>query len=239
MRLLEKKLTSKKIRIPSLWRPLTAMFLGTFFGRLGRIFLYKRLCGYDIAKSADIGFSFIRIAQAEIGSGSKIGHLTVIRNLEKLVLEPDVVIGTFNWIFGMLPSTEYFTAEPQRQSILIMRKGSALTSRHIVDCTATVTIGAYATVAGYGSQIITHGIDIKTNRQSSGAVLIGDYAMIGTRVIVLKNARIPDRSVVGAGSTFMGAPESSGGLWSGVPAKRVREIDENVEYFNRTHSRVK
>ena len=227
-----------KSRMPSRWRPVLALIMSALLGRRVRAALYRRLCGYDIAPGAGIGLALINVTHAEIGPGSQIGHFTVIRNLDSLVLASETRIGTFNWIFGMLQSKEHFADEPDRRSILTMEEGSALTSRHIVDCTAAVTIGGYATVAGFYSQILTHGIDVSTNRQSSRPVVIGRHAMVGSRVVLLKGARVPDRAIIGAGSVFSGAPVGTGGLWSGVPATRVREIAEDGAYFIRTSARV-
>lgn len=226
-------------RLPANWRPLVAVLLGSLLGGRGRAALYRRLCGYRIAKDASVGIALIAVAQADLDAGARIGHFTIVRNLERLSLAPKARIGTFNWIFGMLPSTRYFTDEPDRLSALIMEEDASLTSRHIVDCTNTVTLGAFSTVAGFYSQLLTHGIDVATNRQTSAPICVGRHAMIGTRVILLKGARVPDRAVVGAGSVFRGAPDGSGGLWSGVPATRVRAIDENGAYFTRTMGHVR
>ena len=225
-------------RPPATWRPLVAVLFGSLFGARGRAVMYRRLCGYRIAKDASVGIALIVVAEADLQSGARIGHFTIVRNLERLSLAPKARIGTFNWIFGMLPSTRYFTDEPERSSALIMDEDASLTSRHIVDCTNTVTLGAFSTVAGFYSQILTHGIDVDTNRQTSAPIRVGHHAMVGTRVILLKGAQVPDRAVVGAGSVFRGAPEGTGGLWSGVPAERVREIDETGAYFTRTIGHV-
>lgn len=225
-------------RIPASWRPLAAILLGSLFGSRGRAALYRRLCGYRIAKDASVGVALIAVAVADLEAGARIGHFTIVRNLERLSLAPKARIGTFNWIFGMLPSKRYFTDERDRLSALIMEEDASLTSRHIVDCTNTVTLGAFSTVAGFYSQILTHGIDVATNRQTSAPIRVGRHAMVGTRVILLKGARVPDRAVVGAGSVFRGAPEGTGGLWSGVPATRIRDVDETGAYFTRTSGHV-
>jgi acetyltransferase-like isoleucine patch superfamily enzyme len=229
---------SNDLNLPAIWRPLTAVLLGSLFGGRGRTALYRRLCGYHIAKSASVGIALIIVAEADLQAGSRIGHFTIVRNLERLSLAPKARIGTFNWIFGMLPSTRYFTDEPDRLSALILEKDASLTSRHIVDCTNTVTIGAWSTVAGFYSQILTHGIDVATNRQTSAPISVGRHAMIGTRVILLKGAKVPDRAVVAAGSVFRESTEETGGLWSGVPAIRVRDLDETGAYFVRTSGHV-
>ena len=219
-------------RLPAAWRPLAALLLGSLLGGRGRKALYRLLCGYAIAPDAAVGLAFIRVAAARLGPGSRIGHFTMVRNLVRLDLGAGARIGTFNWIFGMMPSARHFTAE--RVSALVMEEEAALTSRHIVDCTDRVTLGAFSTVAGFFSQILSHGIDVGTNRQTSAPVVVGRHALVGTRVVLLKGAVVPDRAVVAAGSVFRGAPGGTGGLWSGVPEVRVKETDEGGAYFTRT-----
>lgn len=225
-------------RPPAKWRPFAAVILGSVFGGRGRAALYRRLCRYSIARDATIGLSLISASKVDIANQCRVGHFSIVRNVEHLSLASGSRIGTFNWIFGMLPSTRHFTEEADRVSALVMHEGASITSRHIVDCTNKVTIGAFSTVAGFYSQILTHGIDIRTNRQVSSPVTVGMHAMIGTRAVILKGARVPDRTVVGAGSVFRGAPDGTGGLWSGVPARRVLDLDQSSEYFTRTDGHV-
>lgn len=229
---------SEQPRAPAAWRPLAAVLFGSLLGARGRASLYRWLCGYSIARNAHVGLALISVAEAELLSEARVGHGTVIRNLERLHLAPKARIGTFNWVFGMLPSERYFVDEPERFSALIMETDASITSRHIVDCTNTVTIGEFATVAGFHSQILTHGIDVASNRQTSAPITIGHHAMVGTRVVLLKGSNVPDRAVVGAGSVFRGSSNETGGLWSGVPAKRVRNLDETGVYFTRTSGHV-
>lgn len=232
------QLPATKLRVPATWRVALACGLGAILGSSARRFLYRRLCGYLIASDVEFGVAYVQVAAAEFGPCSKIGSFTIVRNLEQLILGPSARIGTFNWIFGMLPSERYFADEPNRLSALVLEEEASLTSRHIVDATNKVTIGAYATVAGFRSQLLTHGIDVKTNIQSSAPISIGSYAMIGTGAILLKGAQVPSRSVVAAGSVFRETSAADPGLWSGVPAIKVRELDETGAYFTRTEGRV-
>jgi hypothetical protein len=50
---------------------------------------------------------------------------------------------------------------------------SAVTSRHYLDCTGGVTVGAFSTVAGARSTIFTHQVDITQSRQVWRPVRIG------------------------------------------------------------------
>lgn len=57
----------------------------------------------------------------------------------------------------------------------------------------------------------------------SDPIEIGDYAFIGTRVIILKGSKIGRNSIVGAGAVVSGIiPENE--IWAGNPARRVRSL---------------
>ena len=225
-------------RLPDTWRVLLAFVLGAIFGVSVRRALYRWLCGYQISPNCDFGMAYVQVVAAEFGPRSKIGAFTIVRNLEYLCLKEGARIGTFNWIFGMLPSSHYFIEEENRVSSLILEPHASITSRHIVDATNTVTIGSYATVAGFRSQLLTHGIDVSTNKQRSAPISVGSYALIGTGAILLKGAQVPARSIVAAGSVFRESSSVEPGLWSGVPAIRVRGIDQTGAYFTRIEGHV-
>ena len=209
--------------------------LGFLAGGRGRRFLYSRLLGYEIAPGAAIGICFIRVHRLRLETGARIGHFTFLRNADEVRLGENARIGTFNWIYGMPGrSDRHFTEEADRQSVFVMERESSLTSRHIVDCPNKVTIGAFTTVAGFRSQILTHGIDLDPVRHSSVPVTIGPYCMIGTGAILLKGASLPEGTVIGAGSTVRGTLDEPHCLYSGVPAVKIKQLDPAAAYFTRT-----
>lgn len=216
---------------------LVFLLLGLLTGSRGRRALLRVLHGYDVHPSARIGLALIDSKRASFGPESKVGHFTVIRNLEELVLAQDARIGTFNWIYGAR-GTRHFKKEGDRLSKLILQRGASVTSRHLIDCTDTVEIGAFSTVAGFRTQILTHAIDIGACRQSCDPVQIGSYCFIGTGCIILKGSAFPDRSVLSAGSVFAGPGEGACRLYRGNPAKAVRAISEDSAYMVRTEPRV-
>ena len=176
----------------------------------------------------------MRVVQLRLGPGSCLGHFSIIRNLQRLDLGENATIGTFNWVFGMAGHHElYFASEKDRLSELTMAAESALTSRHIVDCTNRVVIGAYTTIAGFRSQILTHGINIEKNKQSSEPVVIGKYCLIGSGSMILKGAVVPDYSIIGAGSVFRGQPNKPYQMYAGVPARPIKTLSRDTGYFRR------
>ncbi|MGE0665702.1 MAG: hypothetical protein AB7O49_03995 [Sphingomonadales bacterium] len=231
--------SSDSPRLPSNAVCALAFLLGAVVGGRARRWIYRRLLGYDIHPTASLGISFLRVARAELGPGSRVGHFSIIRNLRNLTLGENARIGTFNWVFGMIDGEgRHFVGEPDRVASLVMEPESSLTSRHIVDCTNSVTIGAFSTVAGFASQILTHGIDVETSCQGSRPVRIGRYCMIGTGCIVTKGSVIPDGTVLGAGSVFRGQPDLTYHLYSGVPATPVKALHPELAYFTRQKGAV-
>lgn len=202
--------------------------------------LRRRLLGllfdFELEPSSRIGFSLVLVRKLKMGTGSKIGHLNFCRSLSLLDLSSDATIDHLNWISAMPENTAgpYFGLDLDRRAELVMGPHAALTSRHRLDCTDSVRIGAFSTVAGWGSQIRTHGIDIRANRQRAGAIIIGDYCYVGTGVILLKNSELPSHSVLAAGSVLNKRHAEPYGLYSGVPAERVKELDKSSAYFSRT-----
>jgi acetyltransferase-like isoleucine patch superfamily enzyme len=229
-----------RIRLPAGWRCLLAFVLGILLGRRARRWLHINLLGYELDKTANVGNSFIRVARLRMAPGSQIGHFSVIRNVDLVELGENANIGTFNWVFGMPTSivSPHFEIETDRTSTLHLGRESCLTSRHIVDCTDRVTIGAFTTIAGFSSQILTHGIDTTRNRQSSAPVTIGRHCLIGSGCLLLKGAVVPDHSVVAAGSVFRGTPEQTHQLFSGVPAAPVKTLPGDLPYFARDEGPV-
>ena len=115
-----------------------------------------------------------------------------------------------------------------------MEEHSAITNRHIIDCTNAVHIGKFSTVAGFRSQILTHSIDLEACRQSSAPVTIGDYCFVGTDCVLLGGSSLPNYSILGAKSLLNTSQQQEYYLYAGVPAKPVKELDRDFGYFSRT-----
>ena len=195
--------------------------------------------GYEIHPTAHIGFAFVCPQRLIMEEGSMIGDLTICKNLDLIHLKAESRIGRGNWITGFPPGpSKHFAHESDRRPELIMGEHSALTNRHLIDCTARVTIGKFATFAGFQSQILTHSIDLEKNRQSSSPVSIGDYCFVGTNCIILGGAVLPDYCVLAAKSQLAKKLTEECALYSGVPARYVQELSRDFGYFKRVEGLV-
>jgi acetyltransferase-like isoleucine patch superfamily enzyme len=207
--------------------------------RLRRMIL-RLLCGFYVDDGATVGYSIVIADDVRLGRGSSIGHLTIIRNLDRLVLGECATIGNLNKIAGVRRDPESsFQDEMTRRSELILGRHAAITNSHIIDCTNVVSVGEFATVAGWRSQILTHSIELFENRQRSAAVSIGKYSFVGTGCILLKGAVLPEKSVLSAGSVLSKAEYEPCCLYSGNPAVRIKQLDSKAIYFSRQDGAVR
>jgi acetyltransferase-like isoleucine patch superfamily enzyme len=74
---------------------------------------------------------------------------------------------------------------------------------------------------------------LELSRQTSRPVVIGSYCFVGTGSILLKGSRLPDRSVLSAGSVLLTQESEECALYAGVPARKVRDLDADSMYFKR------
>jgi UDP-3-O-[3-hydroxymyristoyl] glucosamine N-acyltransferase len=201
--------------------------------------LLEKQFGYQIHPSCRIGFSWICPTRLIMEEGSRIDHLTVCKNIDLLHLKAHASIGRGNWITGFpLGPSPHFAEEKDRQPQLIIGEHAAITHRHLIDCTNTVTIGKFTTFAGFQSQILTHSIDIDTSRQTSAPVRVGDYCFVGTNSVFLGGSVLPDYCVLGAKSLLNKAFAETYQLYGGVPAQPIKKLSPESKYFNRSEGFV-
>lgn len=196
----------------------------------------ERFWGYSFAPGSSIGtLCWAYPERLVMGAGARIHPLNVIIHLSLLDMGAHSSIGRGNWITGHAQfSTNHFVHRLSRTPSLLLGTHSAITKSHVIDCTDLIEIGAYTTVAGYGSQLITHGIDIVTSRQDCRPIKIGNYCLVGTRSTILGGAALPDKSVLAAGSVLVQGYTEPHTLYAGVPARPVKVLSADSAYFSRT-----
>ena len=201
--------------------------------------LLEKQFGFSIHPSSRIGFAWILPRRLIMEEGSRIGHLTFCKNIDLLHLGAHAIIGQLNWITGF-PSgpSRHFAHLPDRRPELVVEMHAAITSRHLIDCTARIRIGAFATIGGFRSQLLTHSIDFDAGRQTAEPIDIGEYCFTGTNSVVLGGSTLPHHSILGAQSLLNKKWDESYRLYAGVPAKPVKELSSEMGYFTRTEGFV-
>ena len=196
--------------------------------------LLEKQFGYQIHPTSYIGYSWICARRLVMEENSRIGHLTVCREIDLLQLGAHSIIGQLNWITGF-PTGEsrHFAHQTDRHPELLLGPHAGISSRHMIDCTACVRIGAFATLGGFRSQLLTHSIDLEAGRQSSEPIEIGEYCFVGTNCVILGGCSLPHHSVLGAQSLLNETYTNPFQLYAGVPAKPVKELSPELKYFQR------
>jgi len=191
--------------------------------------------GYRIHPTARIGWSWVFPERLILEEGARIGHLNAVIRLHRLELGRGAMIGRSNWITGFpRGASRHFAHLPNRDPSLVMGAQSAVTKQHFLDCTERITIGAFTTVGGQGSQIMTHEIDLQGNRQDAAPITLGEYCFVGTAVVILSGAQLPSKSVLGAKALLNKTYTASGWLYAGVPAHPIHALPADAAYFQRT-----
>jgi len=191
--------------------------------------------GYQIHPTAKIGLAWIFPKKLIMEAETRIDHFSVAIHLDEIQMELGSTIGRSNWITGFPVGTSspHFRHQPNRKAALLLKRYAAVTKKHHLDCTNIIEIGAYATIAGYDSQFLTHSINIMDSRQDSAPIKIGDYTFVGTNVVVLGGAVLPDRCVLGAKSLLNKAHSECLKLYGGVPARALSNLSPEANYFHR------
>ncbi|MBD1319027.1 acyltransferase [Gordonia hankookensis] len=157
--------------------------------------------------------------------------MNVFRNLGAVSLGDEAFIGNWNQITAA-PAYQKYHREAGR---LFLADGAGVVNRHYLDCSGSVRIGRMSMIGGIRSIIQSHELDLYDNATSIGTIDIGEYVFTGTAVLVLKGARIPDRTVVAAGATWTELDDdASPGLYAGTPARRLKAIDD-AAWMTREH----
>ena len=168
-------------------------------------------------------------------SNSSIGNFNFIVNFDSFYQGKDSTVCSFNWITGFSTklNSKHFAHQKSRLSRLILGDHSAITKHHHIDCTNTVEIGSYTTIAGYYSQFLTHSINVEKCIQDSQPIKIGNYCFIGTNCVFLGNSSIPNYCVVGANSLANKAMCDPFSLYGGSPIKKIKALPNTHKYFCR------
>lgn len=208
---------------------------------------YRWFFGYKIGKGVRIGFSIIAAGECTIDDDVSIGHLNALIGIKKLSIGDHTRIGHLNIIRGgdevrlgryteiirlneinSIPDPVIVTpAEPK----FILGDGSVVTTSHKIDFTDRVEFGKRVILGGRNSSLWTH------NRQKTKPIIIGDYSYIGSEIRIAPGGEIPPKCIVGIGSVITKKFENEYYLIAGVPAKAVKELDEDGKFLTEYKTR--
>lgn len=182
-----------------------------------------RRFGHDIDASAVAEPNVVwRVGRVRLAAGARLARFNIVKDLRSLELGEGARVGRMNRI-----STHpvYRTLLPSGARLVIGPHGG-VTSRHTLDCSGGIHVGELALVAGQGSLLLSHALDLRRDAQTAAPIAIGARTFVSARCLVLGGARVPELSVVAAGAVVTRAREElRPGLYAGVPATRRSDVD--------------
>lgn len=216
--------------------PLAAVLVGLIPHSRLKTMLMNRLLGWSVHPTASVApCLFLRITHVSLGAGSRLLGFSVFFDVDQLLLGDDAVVGRWNWVSAAreLRTPVLDARAGGHAASLRLGGGGAITSRHYIDCSGGVDLGAFTVLAGVRSTVLSHQLDVGRSEQDVQPVSVGDYCFVGSNTKIVPGASIPDRCVIAMGSVVAGALPDEGFLYAGVPARAVKPL-ENGLYFTRT-----
>jgi acetyltransferase-like isoleucine patch superfamily enzyme len=203
--------------------------------------------GYKVGRRVRIGFSIIDAAECEIGDDVSIGHLNIFTGVGKLSIGEHSRIGALNIFRGgdeirigrycdilrlneinSIPDPEVVNEIDPR---FVMGDGSMIGASHKIDFTDRVEFGKCVILGGRNSSVWTH------NRQMTKPVVVGERTYLGSEIRIAPGSEIASRCIVGMGAVISGKFESEYKLIGGVPAKEIKDLDEDGRFLTERKTR--
>jgi acetyltransferase-like isoleucine patch superfamily enzyme len=202
--------------------------------------ILNRLPGVDLHPDSRIGLSIVCPRKSLVlEEGARIGHLNVIRKIDRLHLGTESQIGQLNWISAIrTEGTTIFDAYPDRRPELVIEARAGITQRHYLDCSDSVRLEEFGLLGGVRSTVLAHHMNPHTGRQGCAPVRIGRYSMASTNCVLLGGAVLPNHSILGAHSLLIDDPGPSYRLYVGSPARPVKEYPPDLAWFRREKIRT-
>lgn len=206
---------SSLMTICQLKRLISGLLLLIFPTRLARPVV--NALGNLIAPGARVGFSLLLCDQLILSPGARVGHLNFVK-IRRVRLREHAKLGHMNICRGPMSfRLEQYSMIGNRNTILRAPEGATygpaqlwlgrlakITAKHHLDCTLSIRLGDFSTLAGSGSQVWTHGYvhaeEGPKRYRVDGSVIIGRNVYLGSSIVVTGGVKISDGVSVGVGT---------------------------------------
>jgi UDP-3-O-[3-hydroxymyristoyl] glucosamine N-acyltransferase len=177
-----------------------------------------RLLGHRVGTGVRIAPSFVLVGQLSMASNSTIGPLNFVR-LRRLVMRSRASLGYMNYLNGNFAvrlgerasignrnTVNRGPSPPQvRSASLWLGTWSKITAGHYVNIAETISIGEYSTIAGWGTQLWTHGfVHMRVGlarAEVRGKIMIGNNVYVGSQSCLNPGITIADGVAIGSHSS--------------------------------------
>lgn len=183
-----------------------------------RVFLYRGLYGYAIARSARIGYGSVIVANEVSMGDATVGVFNVFAGPFCLEIGDGAQIGSHNCIdCGRWVLESRFRDSGYARRCRV-GANTLITGSHYIDAAGGFELGDGSWIAGRGSQFWTHG-----GGATDRSITIGSDDYIGSAARFTPGSGIANHSIVGIGSVVTKRFSQDYVMVAGVPAKVIKE----------------
>jgi len=127
-------------------------------------------------------------------------------------------------------STIFLSCRFDTSSGLELRNNVTISPRCRIDSRGTITVGEHVAISE-DVIILTGDHNVKSGKFEgrNRAVVIKDYAWVGTRAMILPGVTLNEGAVIAAGAVVSKSVPAFE-IWGGVPAKKIGERDKELSY---------
>lgn len=195
----------------------------------GKNRMLQRL-GHDVHDTARARSNVVwRVDSVVMAPRSRVGRWNLVKHMRTLSVGSGASIGRLNVISS---HPVYAKLYPGGAS-LTLGSHAKITSRHQLDCSGSLEVGDFSSIAGHETRVLSHSVDLGRDAQVAHPITIGERSFVGARCLLLGGAHLPARSVLAAGSVLPHRKtDAMPGLWAGVPAEFKRQV--SGAWFERT-----
>lgn len=201
-----------------------------------KIWALRRL-GNNIGVDVTVGPTLVlSCGRFSLDDGATISPFNAFRKLANVRIGKNCFIGSWNQITAARDYQKY----SDLVGLLLLEEQSAIMNRHYLDCSGQIILRRYAAIGGVKSIFQSHELDLAEDRTTIGRIILGENALTGTAVLMLKGSHLPDRSILAAGSTAVTGQEGvelpPSSLYGGVPAKPIRPLEDCAWWHRDSYS---
>jgi len=208
------------------WRTITAFAISiTPTSGLRKVFM-KILLGYHIGRNTKIAFGvFFNVDTALIGSNVTLSRWNAFYGPVQIEIGHGTFFGQKNQIMCGWATTDNWAEDRMYGRRLTVGDRCLINEGHLFDIVGSIDIGDGTWVAGFRSQLMTHGASVKDRD-----ITIGKNCFLGSAVLIAPGSAIGDDNIVAMGALVTRKIPGNNVIIGGVPAKVLRERKPDDEH---------
>ncbi|MCG9750331.1 hypothetical protein L1D54_07555 [Vibrio brasiliensis] len=201
--------------------------------------------GANVSSSAKIRNCLFYKTDLIVGERGEIGYFNMFLSVNKVIMEPDSKIGSFNQFSGdfdlklykssRISNSNIFRGAKQglfnEESYFVLKSNSIVTSSHYFDLSSSIYVASKSVIGGRNSQFWTHGFlhvnEGNTRYIKLESIWIEDGVYIGSNCTINPGSII-EKNVNVVSATTVNGRLIEGGVYGSSAIRKIMQVDEEI-----------